>query len=138
MSVGNNSDGLKAAAEKLKKLADDIQEQYESFVDATQLYKKGNINQQDFMPRLADYLIRSTSLNIGAIEVLLELKVAVEKKLSKAAALTNERPMKVPSNASLPAPTLDSTKSATVRTCHSCGSAISLRAKFCNKCGKSQ
>ena len=138
MSVGNVTEGLRNAAERLKKLTDDIQEQYESFVDATQLYKKGNVNEQDFMPRLADYLIKSTSLNITAMEVLLELKVAIEKSLSDPRGLTNQKPMDVPSNPSLSASPLDFTKSATSKTCKSCGSTIPLRAKFCNKCGRSQ
>jgi hypothetical protein len=137
MSVGNNRDNLRAVAEQLKQLADDIQEQYESFVDATELYKKGKVNQQDFMPKLADYLVRSTSLSTGAIEVLFELKLTIEKNLSNTPVQAN-KPMDVISSRSLSTAVTDSAKSGSVRTCKSCGSTIPLRAKFCNKCGKSQ
>ena len=47
MSVSANDDSLRVVAEKLKQLTDDTQEQYEAFIDATQLYKKGNVNQKD-------------------------------------------------------------------------------------------
>ena len=137
MSVGNNRDNLRAVAEQLKQLADDIQEQYESFVDATELYKKGKVNQQDFMPKLADYLVRTTSLSTGAIEVLFELKLAIEKNLSNAPVQAN-KPMDVISSPSPSTAITDSAKSGSVRICKSCGSTIPLRAKFCNKCGKSQ
>jgi hypothetical protein len=133
MSVGTNGDSLGAVAEKLKQLADDIQEQYEAFVDATQLYKKGKVNQQDFMPKLADYLIRSTSLNVGAIEVLFELKQAIEKNPSKTPEQSHQKPRDVPPSLSPPA-----AKLANDKTCIGCGSTILLRSKFCNKCGKSQ
>jgi ribosomal protein L40E len=135
MSVGSKSDTLEAVAEKLKQLTDDIQEQYEAFVDATQLYKKGKVNQQDFMPKLADYLIRSTSLNVGAIEVLFELKHAVDKNISKIPGQPHQKPTDSPS---LSAATSNSAKLANVKTCISCESTIPIRAKFCNKCGKSQ
>lgn len=134
MSVGNNRDNLRAVAEQLKQLADDIQEQYESFVDATELYKKGKVNQEAFMPKLADYLIKSTSLSSGAIEVLFELKLAIEQNLSNISGQTNKLADVTPSP-SFSAAAADSTKSANVKICNSCGSTLSLRAKFCNKCG---
>jgi ribosomal protein L40E len=137
MSVGNNRENLGAVAEQLKQLADDIQEQYESFVDATELYKKGKVNQQDFMPKLADYLVRSTALSSGAIEVLFELKLAIEKNLSNAPVQAN-KPMDVISSPSFSTAVTNSTKSGSVKICKSCASTIHLRAKFCNKCGKSQ
>ena len=137
MSVGKNRDNLRTVSEQLKQLADDIQEQYESFVDATELYKKGKVNQRDFMPKLADYLIRSTSLNSGAIEVLFELKLAIEKNLSNVLVQTN-MPVDVSSSPPFSATVTDSTKSGNDKICKSCGSTIPIRAKFCNKCGKSQ
>jgi ribosomal protein L40E len=136
MSVGNNHDNLRVVAEQLKQLADDIQEQYESFVDATELYKKGKVNQEAFMPKLADYLIKSTSLSNGAIEVLFELKRAIEENRSNATVQTNKLADVI--SPSFSAAAADSAKSANVKICNSCDSTLSPRAKFCNKCGKSQ
>jgi len=83
MSVSANDDSLRVVAEKLKQLTDDTQEQYEAFIDATQLYKKGNVNEKDFLAKLADYLIGMTSLNFIAIQVLFEVKLAIQTNLSK-------------------------------------------------------
>jgi hypothetical protein len=147
MSVGANDDTLKVVAEKLKHLTDETQEQYEAFIDATHIYKKGNVSQKDFLGRLADYIIGMTSLNFIAIEVLLEVKMAVQTDLSKRqspvtpvfktqeivnARKTNE----VVADATQREANLG--KSAKVKNCIVCGSAIPVRAKFCNKCGKSQ
>lgn len=147
MSVGANDDTLKVVAEKLKQLTDETQEQYEAFIDATHLYKKGNVSQKDFLGRLADYIIGMTSLNFIAIEVLLEVKMAIQTDLSKRqspvtpvfktqeivnARKTNE----VVADATQREANLG--KSAKVKNCIVCGSAIPVRAKFCNKCGKSQ
>lgn len=147
MSVGANDDTLKVVAEKLKQLTDETQEQYEAFIDATHLYKKGSVSQKDFLGKLADYIIGMTSLNFIAIEVLLEVKVAIQTDLSKRqspvtpvfktqeivnARKTNE----VVADATQREANLG--KSAKVKNCIVCGSAIPVRAKFCNKCGKSQ
>jgi len=44
MSAGIHVDTLGGLTEKLKQLINDTQEQYEAFIDATQLYKKGKEN----------------------------------------------------------------------------------------------
>jgi ribosomal protein L40E len=149
MSVGANDDTLKVVAEKLKHLTDETQEQYEAFIDVTHIYKKGNVSQKDFLGRLADYIIGMTSLNFIAIEVLLEVKVAIQTDLSKRqspvtpvfktqeivnARKTNE----VVADATQMTSQANLGKSAKVKNCIVCGSAIPVRAKFCNKCGKSQ
>lgn len=147
MSVGSNDDTLKVVAEKLKQLTDETQEQYEAFVDATHLYKKGTVSQKDFLGKLADYIIGMTSLNFIAIQVLLEVKMAIQTDLSRKQTpsfktqqemvnvrKTNEvvaDPTQMTSQANLG-------KSIRVKNCNVCGSAIPVQAKFCNKCGKSQ
>jgi hypothetical protein len=147
MSVGPNDDTLKVIAEKLKQLTDETQEQYEAFVDATHLYKKGTVSQKDFLGKLADYIIGMTSLNFIAIQVLLEVKMAIQTDLSRKQTpsfktqqemvnvrKTNEvvaDPTQMTSQANLG-------KSIRVKNCNVCGSAIPVQAKFCNKCGKSQ
>lgn len=150
MSVDANDDTLKVVAEKLKQLTDETQEQYETFIDATHLYKKGTVSQKDFLGKLADYIIGMTSLSFIAIQVLLEVKLAIQTDLSKKQSpvtpafktqqemvnvrKTNEvvaDPTQMTSQANL-------RKSAKVKNCNVCGSAIPVQAKFCNKCGKSQ
>jgi hypothetical protein len=155
MSVGANDDSLRVVAEKLKQLTDDTQEQYEAFIDATQLYKKGNVNEKDFLAKLADYLIGMTSLNFIAIQVLFEVKLAIQTNLSK-----GQSPVPPPSktdsdiegvgfedvrktagvvaDSTQMTPLRSPTKSAKVKNCIVCGSTIPDRAKFCNKCGNSQ
>ncbi|HET7148279.1 MAG TPA: zinc ribbon domain-containing protein [Candidatus Nitrosopolaris sp.] len=155
MSVGANDESLRVIAEKLKQFTNDSQEQYEAFIDATQLYNKGDVNQRDFLSKLADYLIGMTSLNFVAIQVLFEIKLALQTNLSKvqssvphpsqmdqnmkkvgvvdvrntAGAVTDSIQMK---------PAGSQTKAAKVKDCIVCGATISNQAKFCNKCGNSQ
>jgi len=155
MSVGANDDSLRVVAEKLKQLTDDTQEQYEAFIDATQLYKKGNVNEKDFLAKLADYLIGMTSLNFIAIQVLFEVKLAIQTNLSK-----GHSPVPPPSktdrdiegvglvdvrktagvvaDSTQMTPLSSPTKSAKVKNCIIFGSTIPDQAKFCNKCGNSQ
>jgi hypothetical protein len=154
MSVDPNHDKLRAVAEKLKQLTDDTQEQYEAFVDASQHYKKGNVNQKDFLAKLADYLIGMTSLNFIAIQVLFEFKSSIQTNLSK------KSPASIPSKtdrysgefgvvdvgkrAGVEAdtthmkPLSNPSKFTKVKNCIVCGSTIPGLAKFCNKCGNSQ
>jgi hypothetical protein len=150
MSVGPDDDKLRVVAEKLKQLTDDTQEQYEAFVDASQLYKKGNVNQKDFLAKLADYLIGMTSLNFIAIQVVFEVKSSIQTNLSKKSPIPVpsktdrdtegvglvevRKPAGVVADTSLSNPA----KSTKVKNCIVCGSTIPARAKFCNKCGNSQ
>ncbi len=150
MSVGANDDTLKVVAEKLKQLTDETQEQYEAFIDVTLLYKKGKVSQKDFLAKLADYIIGMTSLNFIAIQVLLEVKLAIQTDLSKRQSpatpvfKTQQETVNVRKTNEVIADAIQMTsqvnlgKSAKVKNCVVCGSAIPVQAKFCNKCGKSQ
>src|SRR5215469_6111581 len=151
MSVGANDDTLKVVAEKLKQLTDETQEQYEAFIDATQLYKKGSVNQKDFLGKLADYIIGITSLNFIAIQMLLEVKLTIQTDLSKRQSPVSpvfkaqqEEMVNVRKTSELVPEATQMTsqanlgKSAKVKNCVVCASAIPVQAKFCNKCGKSQ
>ncbi|HXX98714.1 MAG TPA: hypothetical protein VEL11_16570 [Candidatus Bathyarchaeia archaeon] len=149
MSVGANDDTLKVVAEKLKQLTDQTQEQYEAFIDATLLYKKGKVSQKDFLGKLADYIIGMTSLNFIAIQVLLEVKLAIQTDLSKRqspathAFKTQQETVNVRKTNDVVADAIQMTSQADVGTakvknCIVCRSAIPVPAKFCNKCGKSQ
>jgi len=153
MSVDPKEDKLRAVGEKLKQLTDDTQEQYEAFIDASQHYKKGNVNQKDFLAKFADYLIAMTSLNFIAIQVLFEVNSSIKTNLSKKNLIptpskaepdlgevgsidAQKRAGVVPNTkmALLSTPV----KSTRVKNCIVCGSTIPGQAKFCNKCGNSQ
>lgn len=148
MSVGANDDTLKVVAEKLKQLTDETQEQYEAFIDATHLYKKGNVSQKDFLGKLADYIIGMTSLNFIAIQVLLEIKLAIQTDLSKKQSpvtpvfktqndtVNGRKTNEVIADATQMTSQVKLGKPA--KACIVCGSTIPVQAKFCNKCGKSQ
>jgi ribosomal protein L40E len=154
MPDGTNDDTLRVVAEKLKRLTDETQEQYEAFIDATQLYKKGNVNQKDFLAKISDYLIGMTSLNFIAIQVLFEVKSAIQTNLSERQSQVS--PLFKSHHETLGGGTIDRktndivvdttpTKSHSnqekflkVKNCIICGSTIPTHAKFCNKCGNSQ
>lgn len=155
MPDGANDDTLRVVAEKLKQLTDETQEQYEAFIDATQLYKKGNVNQKDFLAKLSDYLIGMTSLNFIAIQVLFEVKSAIQTNLSKGQSQVSplfklhhekeggstidlRKTNGVVVDTTQTKPHSNQEKSAKVKNCIICGSTIPAHAKFCNKCGNSQ
>jgi hypothetical protein len=83
MVDSGDSDDLRVIAERLKALVDETQEHYESFIDASQLYKKGSVNQKDFLAKVADYLAGMTTLSFLAIRVLFEVESEVKASLSK-------------------------------------------------------
>jgi len=154
MPVAANDDILRVATEKLKRLTDETQEQYEAFIDATELYKKGGVNQKDFLSKLSDYLIGMTSLNFIAIQVLLEVKSAIQTNLSQRQSnvppLFKTRQEAEGEGAGIvgvrkangifidTTQTTQQEKPAKFKNCIVCGSTISAQAKFCNKCGNSQ
>jgi hypothetical protein len=75
-------DALGALTEKLRQLVSDTQEKYESFIDNSQLFKQGKINEKDFFAMIGEYLIALSALNFLAIRVILEMKSAAEKGTS--------------------------------------------------------
>ncbi|MFZ0202809.1 MAG: hypothetical protein WAL46_03840 [Nitrososphaeraceae archaeon] len=75
-------DALGALTEKLRQLVNDTQEMYESFIDDTQLFKQGKINEKEFFAKIGDYLVAFSALNFLAIRVILELRTATEKGTS--------------------------------------------------------
>jgi hypothetical protein len=176
MSAGIHVDTLGGLTEKLKQLINDTQEQYEAFIDATQLYKKGKVNEKEYFSKIGDYLIATSTVNFLAVQVIFEIKSAIEKgptiksPTSAFASPTSQPTLGVASFAgtggtaerndytmSAPAQTeiqepasqgdipvghLSEKNSARIITstkkCMHCGSGITERAKFCNKCGNSQ
>ena len=72
-------DTLGGLTEKLKQLINDVQNLYESFIDANQLYKQGKMGDKDFFVKMGEYLIATSALNFLAVRVILEIKNALEK-----------------------------------------------------------
>jgi len=72
-------DTLGGLTEKLKQLVNDTQDHYESFIDDTQLYKKGKIGEKEFFGKIARYMISLSALNFLAIRVILEMRSAADK-----------------------------------------------------------
>src|ERR687887_1916758 len=75
-------DTLGALTEKLKKLVNETQDQYESFIDTTQLYKQGKVNEKEFFANIGEYLVATSALNFLAIRVILEIRSAMDKGTS--------------------------------------------------------
>ncbi len=160
-------DSLGGLAEKLKQLVNDTQGTYESFVDATQLYKQGKMPEREFFARIGDFLVAGAALNFLAVRVILELKGAIDKGTSiksPTGAAGHPSPPQAgfglegfvgtggvsgpsaPKDMVLPSPepafkpTEMPKPSGAVNTknCIICGSTIPQRAKFCSKCGRAQ
>src|SRR3990170_7284085 len=75
-------DTLGGLAEKLKKLVDDTQNLYESFLDANQLYKQGKMGEKEFFAKIGEYLVATSALNFLSARVIIEMKAAMEKGTS--------------------------------------------------------
>ena len=69
----------RALTEKLKQQINDTQDKYESFIDATQLYKQGKTNEKEYFANIGDYLISTSALDFLAIRVILEMKSEIDK-----------------------------------------------------------
>ena len=72
-------DTLGGLTEKLKQLINDTQNLYESFIDASQLYKQGKMGDKEFFIKIGEYLVSTSALNFLAVRVILEIKNAMEK-----------------------------------------------------------
>jgi hypothetical protein len=138
--------------EKLKQQVNDTQNQYESFVDATQLYKQGKMNEKEFITKISDYVVATSAMNFLAIRVILEMKSAIDKGTSMknatggtTAASSSPAPQQEPTfkpvDMELERPFRKSSGKETTtitKNCIVCGSAIPKQAKFCSKCGNLQ
>jgi hypothetical protein len=64
----------------LKQMINSIQEEYESFIDSNQLYKQGKVNEREFFVSIGNYLVAMSTMNFLAIQIIFEIKSAIEKK----------------------------------------------------------
>ena len=77
--MSSGVDTLGALTEKLKQLINDTQDRYESFIDSTQLYKQGKVNEKEYFSKIGEYLVATSAMNFLAIRVILEMKSTMEK-----------------------------------------------------------
>ena len=77
--MSSGVDTLGALTEKLKQLINDTQDRYESFIDSTQLYKQGRVNEKEYFSNIGEYLVATSAMNFLAIRVILEIKSTMEK-----------------------------------------------------------
>ena len=78
--MSSGLDNLGGSMEKLKQMINNIQEEYESFIDSNQLYKQGKVNEREFFVSIGNYLVAMSTMNFLAIQVIFEIKSAIEKK----------------------------------------------------------
>jgi hypothetical protein len=157
-------DTLGGLAEKLKKLVNDTQNLYESFLDANQLYKQGRIGNKEFFAKIGDYLVATSALNFLAVRVIIEMKSAMEKGTSIKSPTGGSSYPSAPQAGfgvggfvgtvgpatgeyTLPSPQEPTFKPVEIelpkpragtKSCIVCGASIPAQAKFCSKCGRSQ
>ena len=72
-------DVLGSLTEKLKQQINDTQDKYESFIDATSVYKQGKMNEIEYFAKIGDYLVSTSALDFLAIRVILEMKSTIDK-----------------------------------------------------------
>src|SRR5215210_9596093 len=77
--MSSGVDTLGALIDKLKQLINDTQDRYESFIDSTQLYKQGKVNEKEYFSNIGEYLVAISAMNFFAIRVILEIKSTMEK-----------------------------------------------------------
>lgn len=158
-------DTLGGLSEKLKQLSDDTQNMYEAFIDATQLYKQGKMNEKEYFARIGEFLVATSAMNFLAIRVIFEIKNALEKG-SSVKSMTGDVASAPPqqagfgvggfvgaggtagpsSGSTMPSPQSEPTfkpvdievPKKSTKNCIICGASIPTQAKFCSKCGRSQ
>ncbi len=126
---------------KLKQLLADIQNVYESFLDAQTLYEQGKLDEREFFTKSGEFLKAFASLGFLTVKAVLELDAAISKDN------TSKKPVAV----TIPSPTLrpemmgqaskpmyKQTESTDSKFCVQCSAKIPETAKFCTSCGKAQ
>jgi hypothetical protein len=78
VSDQHEQDDIARMADKLKKMIAEVQEHYETLIDSAQLYKKGSLNDKEFLFKLGEYLKSMSSINFLASQIVLGLKSVFE------------------------------------------------------------
>jgi hypothetical protein len=138
MVEGSSKGNLAELGEQLKQVLESVQDNYETFIDDAQLYKKGNVDDVNFLYKLSEYLIDLTKVNFLEARFVLELRSLLEARGAKGQAETHQSSI----SEKVPLPTIAGEDrlgaSQSKRICNHCSAEISSKAKFCRSCGKSQ
>jgi hypothetical protein len=134
MSQSSSKGNLAELGERLKRVLEDVQEMYETFIDDAQLYKNGKIDEVSFFYKLAEYLLELTKANFLEAQFILELKNTLEKKGKD----TDTQQLHTSNETHQGALKNNKPEDPLKRKCNSCGAEISPKAKFCRSCGQSQ
>ncbi len=126
---------------KLKQLLADIQNIYESFLDAQTLYQQGKLSEREFFSKAGEFLKAFASLGFLTVKAVLELDAAIGKDdtSKKPVALTTPSPTYTPDMmGKVSTPMYKPTESTDAKFCVQCSAKIPKAAKFCTSCGKPQ
>ena len=126
---------------KLKQLLADIQNIYESFLDAQTLYQQGKLGEREFFARTGEFIKALSSLSFLMVKVILELDGAIGKEgtSKKPVALTTPSPTYTPDMmGQASTPMYKPAESKDAKFCVVCSAKIPKTAKFCTSCGKPQ
>lgn len=162
LTMSSTMDNLGDLIERLKHMINDIQDQYESFIDSNQLYEQGKVNEREFFASIGNYLVAMSGMNFLAIQVMFEIKSAIEKKKSAnnvrsgpdnpriGGFTATGKPIETPQynlsklqqwqHESQKQDRIESNPE-TIQTsikdtnCTTCGAVIPKQSKFCIKCG---
>ena len=137
MSKGSSKGNLAELGEQLKQVLERVQDEYESFIDDAQLFKKGKIDDVNFFYKLSEYLLDLTKVNFLEARFVLELKGVLETRGEKWQGEPHQ--LSISDNIAVKSISSGDTPGSSInRSCNSCGTRISSNAKFCRSCGKSQ
>ncbi len=125
--------------EKLKQLVTDIQNVYESFLDAQTLYEQGQLSEKEFFAKMGQFLRAFSALGFLSVKVIVELDNAIGKAGEpRPAAVTKPSPTLTPDMMPGKASPLYKAAELGDRLCVHCNAKIPKSAKFCTSCGKPQ
>lgn len=126
---------------KLKELLADIQNIYESFLDAQTLYQQGKLGEREFFAKSGEFVRALASLSFLNVKVILELDAAIAKEDTsrKPGTFTTPSPTFTPDMmGGASTPMYKPAESTDAKFCIQCNAKIPKGARFCTKCGTPQ
>jgi hypothetical protein len=118
--------------EKLKNLLNEVQSNYEAFLDAQRLFNEGEISDREFFIRLGEFVKIYSSLGFLTVKVIIEL----DKAIGKEKIIEKTGPSISPAST---IPQVTSAKESILeRRCNKCNAKVPEKAKFCIRCGAKQ
>src|SRR5215216_6321492 len=159
-------DVLGSLTKKLKQQTNDTQGHYELFIDATQRYKQGKMDEKEFFTKISDYVVATSAMNKGTLMKNATGEMTSPpapqagfgiggfvgtggtlggggKEYTMPAPPQQHEPTFKPVDIEVERPSKkgivkETTTTTITKNCIVCGLAIPKQAKFCSKCGNSQ